>query len=129
MRRLLTAALLGAGLVSMAAYAQYQPRYGYRDYDRDDYYRHRDDVFERVRADLDRVESASYWNGGDRHRIDKVREELGEFQRSGSRHELNDAIGALQKVVNDNRMPPPDREMLAGDLYQLRDFRTRMGWH
>jgi len=129
MKRFLTATLLGASLVSVAAYAQYQPPYGYRYSDRDDYRRYRGgDLFERVRADLDRVEGASYWNDGDRHRINKVREELGEFQRSGSHDELNDAIGALQKVVNDNRMPPRDREMLAGDLYQMRDFRARMGW-
>ncbi len=130
MGRLWIAALLGASLVSGVALAQYQPPYGYRGYDRDDYgRRYRGDLFERVRADLDRVEAADYWNGGDRHRLNKVREELGEFQRSGSHHELNDAIGALQRVVNDNRMPPQDREMLAGDLYQMRDFRARMWWH
>ncbi|HTR38525.1 MAG TPA: hypothetical protein VMH80_21595 [Bryobacteraceae bacterium] len=121
MRRLLTVALLGAGLASVAAYAQYAPRYESRDFQRGD-------LFDRVRADLDRVEGASYWNGGDRHRLNKVREELGEFQRGGNRHELNDAIGALQKVVNDNRMPPRDREMLASDLFQMRDYRARMGW-
>ena len=121
MRRLLTVALLGTGLASIAAYAQYPPRYESRDYQRGD-------LFDRVRGDLDRVEGASYWNGGDRHRLNKVREELGEFQRGGNRHELNDAIGALQKVVNDNRMPPRDRELMAGDLYQMRDYRARMGW-
>ena len=127
MRKFLTATLLGASLVCAVASAQ--TPYGYRDYDRNDYGRYRGDLFERVRADLDRVEAASYWNEGDRHRINKVREELGDFQRSGSHHELNDAIGALQRVVNDNRMPPRDREMLASDLYQMRDFRARMGWH
>ena len=130
MKRLLTV-LLGSSLLlaSGAAYAQYQPRYGDRDYDRDDGYRNRgSDVFEQVRYDLERAASSSYWNSGDRHRIDKVREELGEFQRSGSRHELNDAIGALQKVVNDNRISFREREILAGDLDRMRDYRARMGW-
>ncbi|HUA22005.1 MAG TPA: hypothetical protein VMB25_24845 [Bryobacteraceae bacterium] len=122
MRRLLTATLFASSIWSVGASAQYAPAYGYRDYNRGD-------LFDRVQADLDRVESASYWNGGDRHRIDKVRGEVGEFQRGGRRHALNDAIGALQKVVNDNRMPPRDREILAGDLNQMRDYRARMGWH
>jgi hypothetical protein len=126
MKPLLTVTLLGASLFGVAANAQYQPRYGDRDYDRDD--RYRADLFERVRADLDRAASYAYWNEGDRHRIGKVREELGEFQRSGSRHELNDAIGALQKVVNDNRISPRDRDVLADDLYRMRDYRARMGW-
>jgi len=85
-------------------------------------------VFERVRADLDRAESASYPNGGDRHRFNKVREELNEFQRSGNRGELNEAISALQKVVNKNRLSYQDRDVLNQDLYQLRDFRARNGW-
>jgi hypothetical protein len=122
MRRLMTATLFASSIWSAGARAQYQPPYGYRDYGGGD-------LFDRVEADLDRVAAASYWNSGDRHRINKVREELGEFQRGGRRHELNDAIGALQKVVNDNRMPPRDREILASDLNQMRDFRARMGWH
>lgn len=118
--------LAGASLAT----AQYQRPYGDRYYghDRDDYYRGPGDLFGRVRADLDRAESASYWNGGDRRRFAKVREELNEFQRSGSRRELNDAIGALQHVVNDNRLSYRDRDVLAQDLYQLRDFRARNGW-
>jgi hypothetical protein len=133
MKRLLTMTLLGSSVLLLAggvANAQYQPRYGDRDYDRDDGYRNRGgDVFDQVRYDLERVATNAYWNSGDRHRIDKVREELGEFQRSGNRHELNDAIGALQKVVNDNRISFREREMLAGDLDRMRDFRARMGWH
>ena len=124
MKRLLTATLFATSIWSVSARAQYEPRY-----DRDDYYRDRGNLFERVRFDLDRIQAASYWNDGDRHRINKVREELGEFQRSGNHHELNDAIGALQKVVNDNRMPLRDREALAADLTGMRDFRARMGWN
>jgi hypothetical protein len=85
-------------------------------------------LFSRVRADLERAQADSGWNGGDRRRFDKVREELSEFQRSGNRHELNDTISALQKVVNDNRLAYRDRDILAQDLYQLRDFRARNGW-
>ena len=118
------AGLLAAGAVAQAQYRPYSDRY----YGRESYNRGPGDLFGRVRADLDRAESNSNWNGGDRRRFSKVREELSEFQRSGDRHELNDAISALQKVVNDNRLDYRDRDVLARDLYQLRDFRARNGW-
>ena len=129
MRRLLVLSLAGSLLV-LTASAQYYPRRGDGRYpDRDDYGRNRGGgPFDRVRADLDRAESASYPNGGDRHRIDKVREELNEFARSGRPGELNEAISALQKVVNKNRLSYQDRDVLNQDLYQLRDFRARQGW-
>jgi hypothetical protein len=110
--------------------------YGEVGRDRDD--RYRDDrgggLFNRVRADLDRAEGNSHWNGGDRRRFNKVREELGEFQGKWvngrfDKHELDDAIGALQKVVRDNRLDYRDRDVLAEDLSHLRDFRARYGYY
>ena len=86
------------------------------------------DLFSRLRSNIERAEANSNWNGGDRRRFNKVREELGEFQRSGNRHQLNDTITALQHVVNSNRLIYGDREILARDLYQLQDFRARNGW-
>ena len=124
MKRFLIGALMVSSLLTLAANAQYGPPPGGGRY----YERGRGDLFGRVRADLDRAESSSYSWGGDRHRFNKVREEIAEFQRTGNPHELNDAIGALQKVVNDNRMPYRDRDMLAADLSALREFRARNGW-
>ena len=114
MRRFLAAAALL--LITVAANAQYQrgPRGG--------------GVLERVRGDLDRAESHSYANGGDRKRFNNVRQELNDFQRTGNPHELNEAISKLQKVVNDNRLAPRDRDVLADDLYRMREFRARNGW-
>ena len=139
MRHLPILAIAGLLAVGATAQPQYYPgqgpygdrdRYGDRSqyYDRGDYNRNRGDLFGRVRADLERAEANSNWNGGDRRRFAKVREELSEFQRSGSRHELNDAISALQHVVSDNRLAYRDRDILAQDLYQMRDFRARNGW-
>jgi hypothetical protein len=127
MRYLPILAIAGLLAVGASAQPQYSP-YGDRYDGRSDYNRNRGDTFARLRADLERAEANSYWNGGDRHRFNKVREELGEFQRSGNRHELNDTISALQRVVNDNRLAYRDRDVLAQDLYQLRDFRARNGW-
>lgn len=125
--------LLSAGA---AAYAQYPGPYGDRGGygDRGQYYGHSDynrnsgDLFGHLRADLERAEANSNWDGGDRRRFNKVREELSEFQRSGKRGELNDTISALQHVVDSNRLAYRDRDVLARDLYQLRDFRARNGW-
>jgi hypothetical protein len=128
MRHLPVLAIAGLLAGSAAANAQYQRPYADRSYHRDDYNRGRGELFGRVRADLDHAEADSHWNVGDRHRFAKVREELDEFQRSGSPHELNDAISALRKVVNDNRLAYRDRDILAEDLYQMRDFRSHNGW-
>ena len=125
MRQLLIVAI--ASLIAASAQAQYRP-YSDHYYDRDNYNRNPGDLFGRVRSDLERAEANSNWNGGDRHRFAKVREELGEFQRSGSKHELNDTISALQHVVDSNRLAYRDRDILAQDLYMLRDFRARNGW-
>jgi hypothetical protein len=139
MRKILAKALMGSVLLcGIAANAQVYGR-GYYDQGRvyGEFGRDRDrgpGLFDRVRADMDRAESHSYWNGGDRRRFNKVREELGEFQSKWAngrydRHELDDAIGALQKVVNDNRLEYRDRGALQDDLFRLRDFRASNGYN
>jgi hypothetical protein len=89
-------------------------------------------LLDRVRRDVDRAESESYRmaSGGDHKRFNKLREELGEFEgklASGrfDKHELDDTIKNLQRVVNDNRLEYRDRDVLARDLAELREFRGR----
>jgi len=134
MRHLPSLAIAGLLAVGASAQPQYYPgpppanRYSDRGpyYGRDE--RNPGDLFNRLRSDIERAEGNSNWNGGDRRRFNKVREELGEFRRSGNRHELNDTISALQHVVDSNHLVYRDRDILAQDLYQLRDFRARNGW-
>jgi hypothetical protein len=57
-----------------------------------------------------------------------VRHELDELQakyveRGYDQPELDDVIGALQRVVADNRLSNRDRDMLTDDLHRLREFR------
>jgi hypothetical protein len=90
----------------------------------------RGQLFRRVREDLEHVQSATYPGGGDQWRLAGARRELDELQSmlaSGryDRRELDDVIGALARVVQDNRMAPHDREVLADDLNRLQDFRAR----
>jgi len=37
--------------------------------------------------------------------------------------ELDEVIGAMQRVVADNRLSPRDRDVLNDDLQRLRDYR------
>ena len=126
-------------LTALTAQAQiYGPgRYGDDDrYDRDDrgyrrdgqYYRRGAPSFDRIHADLRYAESHSYRDRGERKRIDKAREELREFQRAWNsgrfdRHELDDTIGAIQKVIDHGEMRYRDREILQADVESLREFR------
>ena len=144
MRQLLVRALVGSALLmgAVAANAQVYGRgsyengrfYGEFGRDRDDRYNNGGGLFDRVRSDLDRAESTAYSNGGDRRRFNKVREELSEFQAKYAngrldKHELDETISALQRVVNDNRLQYRDRDVLQDDLYRLRDFRARNGFY
>jgi len=78
-------------------------------------------------ADLDYAQSNGYLSRGDRGRFNKAREELVEFQRKldrgrFDRHELDDAIGALNRVVSHER-GYDGRSPLWDDLQRLREFR------
>jgi len=101
--------------------------------DRDDYYRGdqwRARFFERIRDDLNHVQSSTFPLSRDEYRIARAKEELGELQNQLSEHrynerEVNDVIDALQRVVSDNRLEGRDREILSDDLNRLREFRER----
>jgi len=131
--RLKSLACCGWLVLALAAYAQ--------DRDRDDRYRdeeryHRDardeswwrgHLFQRVRDDIDHVQSVSRFEG-DQYRLDRVRRELDELQakyveRGYDQPELDDVIRALQRVVADNRLSQRDRHLLGDDLSRLREFR------
>ena len=86
--------------------------------------------FDRVRADLDRAAASTIPFTGDRDRIATVQRDLNEFQRERANGnydpaELDRMIWALQRVVDSNRMPDYDRNLLTGDLRELREFRGR----
>lgn len=100
--------------------------------DRDDFYRGRDwrgQLFARVRQDLDFVSRYSF-RGDDRYRLDRVYKELDDLQRdyaSGrwDRRALEDVVQSLDRVVDDNRLAPRDRDLLRDDETRLRELRDR----
>src|SRR5690242_16873680 len=115
MRNLLIGSLAGGALLLMAAgaYAQDYPRHRDDDryYDGDNRGYHgrsgyRGGLMDQVQRDLRSAQSGVY-SRGEAKRLDKAREELREFQRKWNtgrfdRHELDDSIAAIQKVIDHN---------------------------
>jgi len=107
-----------------------------RDHDRD-WYQSRDTffhdqhwrgrLFERVREDLDRVQTTTF-HEGDSFRIDRTKQELNELQSklAAGRYdqpELDEVIAALTRVVDSNRLTARDRDVLNDDLNRMKDYR------
>jgi hypothetical protein len=113
--------------------------YGARDQEgvyhqeRDQYFRGdnwRMTFFQRIREDLDHVALDTVPFGGDQARLSRTKFELDELQQKLSRGyydevELDEVMGALQTVLNSNRLMNRDRDVLADDLSRMRDFRSR----
>jgi hypothetical protein len=128
-----TIAGTGVLLFSLAAgqaTAQYRDDDSWH-HNRDGYYNRgqewRMHLFDRVRQDLDHIQSAGF-SWGDRKRVDRAMTELNDLQsklsqRQYDQPELDDSIGAIQEVVQDNRLGPHDRDMLTEDLNRMREYR------
>ena len=98
--------------------------------DRDQRFRGNDwraTFFQGVREDLDHV--AAFPFGQDQTRVTNAKIELDELQQKLSQgvydqRELDDAIAAMQAIVQSNRLPVHDRDILTDDLRRMREFRT-----
>ena len=135
MRRLLLRSIMGSGLLLLGLTAYSQDRDRDRDRDEDRYHRvqrgedwWRGRMFERVRDDLDHIQSVTFPFSADQYRLTKVKQELNELQAKLAENrydqpELDDVISAMQRVVSDNHLSGRDREMLNDDLNRLRAFR------
>jgi hypothetical protein len=128
MKHLVLRSLVGSSLLLFAVttFAQDRPDDRYHQSDRDEGF-WRGHLFERVRADLDHVQSVTPIFSGDEYRLTKVKEELGQLQRRFDDHgydsaKMDDVIAAMQHVVSDNHLSGRDREMLSDDVVHLREF-------
>jgi len=132
-----TAAAVAVALSAPAsrALAQQYPGYSYRPaystpgYNGGGISRQRTDraLFDHVRIDLDRA-AAYPASRSDRKRFDDARRDLFDFQSRFDqglfdKHTLGHAIDRLQSVFSHNSLDPRDRDILAEDLRQLRDYR------
>jgi hypothetical protein len=118
MRQFLRKGLIGSGLLLMASSGNAQVR----EHDRF--------PMERVMSDLNRAESNSRLDRGDRKRFDRARQEVAQFERKWSngrydRRELDQAIDSVQRVVDARSVNYRDRAALIDDLNRMREFRAR----
>lgn len=126
MPELLLAGCLFAGLAAAQTWPPYRNSGPYQRYDNGGV---RDRaLFDRTRMDLDRASTYPYASRSDRKRFDEARRELFDFesrfdQGRYDRHELDQAINRLERVVEHNSLDPRDRAALSEDLRHMRDFR------
>src|SRR5580700_6153855 len=85
-------------------------------------------IFEDVKKDVLHVENVTWHGNGDQYRLKQTVDELDQLQAKLANHvydvhTLDDVIGVLSKVVNDNRMEFRERDMLTEDLMRLREYR------
>src|ERR1044071_8667707 len=109
--RLIYLLVLGAGLaVSPAAQAQFapEPRYDPRTVN---------ELVDRVHADLSQAYERHHFSDSDRERLDKAGKQLREFAKKWDdgkfdKDQLDEAIRAIQKVLDDNKLKPDVRQAL-----------------
>jgi hypothetical protein len=91
-------------------------------------------LFERVRADLDHVQTDAF-AGSDQYRIVQTKQQVAELQAKLTegkydQPELDEVIAGLQRVIADNRLTARDRDMLNDDMARVRDYRAHHeDWH
>jgi hypothetical protein len=122
---LITGALLIFGTL---AQAQYGPRERYQP-------RSVSGLVDRVHEDLNRsYERGWRFTQGERKRLDHAEHELRDFAKQWDRGrfdkgELDEAIASIQHVVDNNHLPPRQRDALYDDLEQLRGMREAYNRH
>src|SRR5580693_9455663 len=129
MSRIFLTLSIASTLLAISAFGQYDRPYGDRDSARQDR-----GLFDRARMDLDRASAYPYASRADRKRFDEARRELFDFesrfdQGRYEKHELDEAIDRIQRVVNTNSLDPRDRGALAEDLRLMRDYREFRNHH
>jgi hypothetical protein len=88
----------------------------------------RDRIFERVREDLDQIQHVTWPGRGDEYRLERTKQSLNELQGQMARghfddRQLDEVLRSLDRVKDDNRLAPRDREILQDDIHRLRDLR------
>jgi hypothetical protein len=86
--------------------------------------------FQRIRQDLDHATSGAFPFTGDRARLARTQTQLDELQQKLAQgfydeRQLDEVIGSMQVVLQNNRLAGDERAMLTDDLARLRDFRIR----
>lgn len=128
-RRLCTTILVSASVLSMGslAFAQFEnpPEYSPHAVDA---------LVDQVHSDLNHAYGVWHLKNGDRDRLNNAEKQLREFAQKWDNHhfdkgDLDDAIGAIQHVLNDNRLEGRDRDAISDDVNRLRNMREAYDRH
>ena len=127
MRKHLLAAVAALLVLGSLAQAQYGPGGIYHP-------RSVSGIIDRVHADLNRGYRGWHISHGDRKRLDHAEHNLRDFARKWYRGrfdkgELDEAIGSIQHVVDNNHLSGRERDALYDDLAQLRNMREAYDRH
>ncbi len=93
-----------------------------------------DALVDQVHNDLDRAYSVWHLKNGDRDRLNDAEKKLREFASKWDNHrfdkgELDDSIGSIQHVLDNNRLEGHDRDAISDDVNRLRNMREAYDRH
>lgn len=85
-------------------------------------------LVDRVHTDLDHAYRVKHFSNDDRERLNHAEKELREFAQTWDKGKfdvgrLDDAIGSVQHVLDNNKLPEGERAPLSDDVTQLRRMR------
>ena len=83
---------------------------------------------DRVHTDLDNAYRMRHFSNDDRERLNHAEKELREFSQTWDKGKfdvgrLDDAIGSIQHVLDNNKLPENDRAAISEDVTQLHRMR------
>lgn len=101
-------------------------------YSQDGRYGNARSLVARVQNDLRRAEHFTPPNGKEKERYFNAQHHLSQFDRELARgrfdkDKLDEAIDDVKNVVENNTLSPRDRDVLSGDLRDLRELRRTRG--
>jgi len=85
-------------------------------------------LVDRVHDDLDHAYRLKHFSNDDRERLNHAEKELREFSQTWDKGKfdvgrLDDAIGRVQHVLDDNKLPKDTRSSISNDVTQLHRMR------
>ena len=91
-------------------------------------------LVDQVHSDLNHAYRDWHLSNGDRDRLNHAEKELREFAQKWSNHnfdkgELDDVIGSIQHVLDNNKMSGRERDAVSDDVTQLRNMREAYDRH
>jgi hypothetical protein len=113
-------------LIAPSAFPQDRDEEYHREHRDQAYWQNR--LFDRVRADIDHLQSIQPVFTGEQFRLAKAKQDLNELQSNAAAgrfddRNLDEVMSALQRVSGESRLNDRDRNMVQDDINRLREYR------